>query len=142
MVARALTDEDHARLAAAARAVFGRVPEVVAVYLYGSAARGEPANDLDVGVLTTVAVPHRVLEGWASDLQREGAPCGPEIDLRPLAGTAPRFRANVVREGKLLFESDEAARRAFEHRALVEWFDFEPVWRRARRRMLERLSQG
>ncbi len=139
---RVVTDEDRARLVAAARAVFAGVPQVLALYLYGSGARGEPAHDLDLGVLTSKPVSHSQLEAWAAELQQRGAPSGPEIDLRPLVGAAPRFLSNVIREGTVLFESSPDARRAFEHRALVEWFDFEPAWQRTRRAMLEHLARG
>lgn len=139
---RVFTEDDRARLIDAARAVLGGAPVVIALYLYGSAARGEPARDLDLGVLTRAPIAHQQLESWAADLQRDGAPGGPEIDLRPLVGAAPRFLANVIREGRVLFDADPDARRKFEHHALVEWFDFEPAWQRARRAMMERMARG
>jgi len=139
---RSVDDEALASLESAARDIFAHEPSVIAVYLYGSAARREQAADLDIAVVNREAVSHGVAERWAAELQRIGAPHGPEIDLRAIAGAAPRFRATVVREGRILYESDPSARRAFERHALEEWFDFEPVWNRMRRRMYERLSGG
>lgn len=142
MALRVLSAADHARLVDGASRILGAVPEVIAVYLYGSAARDEPANDLDVAIVCDGPLTHARLEVLAAALQGDCAPHGPEIDLRPIDGAAPRFRATVVREGKLLFARDESRRREFEHRALVEWFDYEPVWRRTRARMIDRLRDG
>jgi predicted nucleotidyltransferase len=131
------------RLECAAEQVFGAERDVVAVYLYGSAARAEPARDLDIAVLfrSAPSAP-AVLERMAADLQRHGAPHGPEIDLRPLNGTAPRFQASVLREGKVLVDRDPPARVEAEARALSAWLDYQPVWQHMRRRMGERLSHG
>ncbi len=129
-------------LGEAARELFGAEPVVVAAYLFGSAARGEAARDVDVGVVTRCPVPSRTLERWASELQARGAPHGPEIDLRPLASTPPRFRVTVLREGRLLYEGDRRARLEFEARSTSEWADFRPTWLRMRRRMLERWQHG
>ena len=131
------------RLERASQGVLGSHPDVVAVYLYGSAIRGEAARDLDVAVLFRAEPPPpSALEALAARLQREGAPDGPEIDLRCLNRTAPRFRASVMDEGSLLLERDPAARIEAEARAFSEWLDFKPVWERMRRRMLERLADG
>lgn len=133
------------RLGRAAQRVFGERPEVVAAYLYGSAARGEPAADIDIAVLFRDGSPNaRELERLAAQLQADGAPRGPEIDLRPVAGTSPRFRANVLRDARLLYEGDgESNRRlTFEARALGEWLDFKPTWVRMRDKMFARWTHG
>lgn len=131
------------RLTKAAARVLSSRPEVAAAYLHGSAARGEPAADLDIAVLFNGTAPHAgELETLAAQLQAEGAPAGPELDVRPLAGTSPRFRANVLREGRLLYEADRTARLEFEARALSEWLDFKPTWERMRRRMFDRWAHG
>lgn len=131
------------RLAAGARAVLSDDPDIVAAYLYGSAARGEPAADLDVALLVPGSrFGSKRLEALAARLQAEGAPEGPDLDVRLLAGTSPRFRANVLRDGRLLYEADRKARLAFEARALSEWLDFKPTWERMRRRMFDRLAHG
>lgn len=140
---RRLSARDLERLREAATTVLQPIPEVVAAYLYGSAARGEPARDLDIAILFRDELPPaRDLERMAADLQRLGAPHGPEIDLRPLNRTAPRFRANVVREGRVLVDRDPRKRVEAEARALSEWLDFKPVWERMQREMRARWSRG
>jgi uncharacterized protein len=132
-----------ARLAGAAQRILSRHPDVVAAYLYGSAARGEPAADLDVALLLRDGgMGSRELEELTARLEAEGTPHGPPLDVRVLAGTSPRFRANVLRDGQLLFEADRRARLAFEARAMSEWLDFKPTWLRMRQLMLERWASG
>jgi predicted nucleotidyltransferase len=139
---RKLSEEEIDRLAHASRRLFASVPEVVALYLYGSAARGEAARDLDLGVVLAGPVPPATVEAWAATLQAEGAPAGPEIDLRVLSGAAPRFRCEVLRTGRLLYEGDERGCIEFEAAAMSEWLDFRPTWLALRRRMLERWIHG
>jgi predicted nucleotidyltransferase len=130
-------------LAAVAARLLAADPRIIAAYLYGSAARGEPASDLDIALLTREeSVDVGDLERIAARLQAEAAPSGPDIDVRFLAGTAPRFRANVIREGRLLYDGDPEARIRFEAQSLGEWLDFKPVWERMRRRMFDRWSHG
>ena len=139
---RLLSQAEHSQLAAAAARVFAAEPSVIAAYLYGSAARGEPARDLDVAVLFDAKVDPRVLEPLAAALQAAGAPSGPEIDLRPLNHAAPRFQVTVLKEGKLLFERDREARLAHEAHFMSLWADFRPTWLAMRQRMLQRWSHG
>lgn len=138
-----LAREDHERLADAARRVFASEPELLAAYLYGSAGRGEPAADLDVALLSDGPIRDvRRLEALAARLQAEGAPSGPAIDLRPLWGAAPRFQANVLKEGRVLFERDSQRRFAHEAEIMGRWADFKPTWERMRQRMLDRWLRG
>lgn len=135
-------DADHRRLAEASAAVFAEEASVLAVYLYGSAARGEAAADLDVAVLLREALDPRRLEQLAGQLQAAGAPRGPEIDLRPLNRAAPRFQVRVLEEGRLLFQRDRAERLEREAALMSRWADFKPTWERMRRLMLERWARG
>lgn len=130
------------RLRAAAERVFAPHPAIAAVFLYGSGARGEPLADLDIAVLTEQGAPSVSLEPLAAALQLEGAPHGPDIDMRPLRGTGPRFRANVIGEGRLIFERSRETRIAFETETMIEWLDFKPTWQRMRARMLDRWMHG
>jgi uncharacterized protein len=131
------------RLANAVERALSSRPDVVAAYLYGSTARGEPAADLDIALLFGGEGPDaEELDALVAQLQAEGAPDGPELDVRRLAGTSPRFRANVLGEGRLLYEGDRDARLRFEARAYSEWLDFKPVWEGMRRRMRDRWAHG
>jgi predicted nucleotidyltransferase len=47
---REVSGDERDRLLRAARRVLGPRPDVVAAYLHGSAARGEPARDLDIAL--------------------------------------------------------------------------------------------
>ena len=129
-------------LCASAEGVFAPCVAIAAVYLYGSGARGEPVADLDVAVLTEHGADIVGLEPLAAALQAEGAPHGPDIDMRPLRGTSPRFRTNVIREGRLIFERSRATRIAFEAESIIEWLDFKPTWERLTARMRERWIHG
>jgi predicted nucleotidyltransferase len=137
----ALDADAFERLRVAAERVFAPHPAVAAVYLYGSGARGEPLADLDVAVLTEHGASVS-LEPLAAALQAAGAPHGPDIDMRPLRGTGPRFCANVIREGRLIFERSRRTRIAFEAQSMMEWLDFKATWERMRARMLERWNHG
>ena len=130
------------RLEEAARRVLERYPEVLAAYLFGSVARGEPARDLDVALLLADGHGSGRLGRIAAELERDAAPAGLEVDLRPLRGSSPRFRANVLRDGRLLIDRDPRARAVFEARAMAEWLDFAPTWRRMRTRLRQRWLRG
>ncbi|HEY3356391.1 MAG TPA: nucleotidyltransferase domain-containing protein [Polyangia bacterium] len=139
---RSLTREELERVRRAAAAVFAAGEDVLAAYLFGSAARAEPAADVDVAVLFRDAPDPRRLDALAAELQRDAAPAGLDIDLRPLNGASPRFRANVVREGQVLFERDRLLRLEREAQWITMWLDFKPTWERMRRRMLARWDRG
>lgn len=139
---RSVTPEAVVRLRSAAERICTKYPLITAVYLYGSAARGEPAADLDVAVLCDAACGRQTLDSLAAQLQEQGAPAGPELDVRPLFGSSPRYRMNVLRDGRLLYERDRKRRLEFEARSMSEWLDFKPRWDRMRQRMFERWSRG
>jgi len=139
---RVLDEPARRRLSDAAARLFSHHPAIVAAYLYGSAARHEPARDLDVAVLVDGPMEPQRFEMLAAVLEREGAPFGPDVDLRPLTGAAPRFQIAVLREGELLYERDRRTRLQHEAAIMSRWADFRPTWDAMRRRMLERWSRG
>ena len=130
------------RLRAASERVFAPYPAIAAVYLYGSGARAEPLADLDIAVLAERGAAVVSLEPLAAALQAEGAPHGPDIDMRALRGTGPRFRANVIGEGRVIFERSRNTRIVFEAETMIEWLDYKPTWQRMRARMLDRWIHG
>ncbi len=52
------------------------------------------------------------------------------------------FFGNLMRDGKLCFKRDRGRRVAFEVQAMNSWLDFQPVWDRPRRRVLDTWVRG
>lgn len=131
------------RLQGAVRAVASAREDVVACWLYGSAARGELAEDLDVAVLFAPGPP--ALQEWltlANEVERAAQPLPVPVDLRPVNGTPPRLRFEVVRDGRLLYERDPAERAWAEAMWMSEWLDFAPSWEAMTRAYLEHVAAG
>ncbi len=108
--------------------------DVVAVYLFGSVARGTPgpSSDVDVGLLLAGAPPP-TLEGLRldveGDLERE---LGLPVQVVVLNVAPPDLVHRVLRDGRLLVDRDPSARIRFDVRARNEYFDLEPFLRRYR----------
>ncbi|MBI4704512.1 MAG: nucleotidyltransferase domain-containing protein [Deltaproteobacteria bacterium] len=138
-----LSDADRGRLRDAARRVLGRCDWVQAAYLYGSAARGRPARDIDVGLLAG-----RLPVEWGAELA-VGALLAAEsglgrelFDVRVINWADPVFLNGMLREGGLLYEADREARIRFEALAMAQWLDFRPAWERVRAEVLRRWAGG
>ena len=110
-------------------------PGIVAVYLFGSVARGSagPASDVDLAVLFDEDPP-RTLDGLGLDLADElEAELGAPVQVVVL-NTAPCDLAHrVLRDGRLLVDREPSARIRFEVRARNEYFDLKPFLDRYRR---------
>ena len=116
------------------RDVVGARSDVVAVYLFGSTARGtdRTGSDVDVAVLfdqppvRRLNSPRFVIEG-----ELESA-LGVPVDLVVLNDAPVDLRIRVLREGRLIIDGNPASRIAFEVRTRNEAFDLEPVLARYR----------
>jgi len=127
---------DRAAIEARVRSFFDRRSAgVVAVYLFGSVARGDArqASDVDLAVLLGEDPP-RTLDGLGLDLADElQAELGAPVQVVVL-NTAPcDLTHRVLRDGRLLVDRDPSARIRFEVRARNEYFDLKPVLDRYRR---------
>jgi len=103
----------------------------VAVYLFGSTARGDagPGSDVDVGILfaaeppATLDAPQFVLE---AALERV---VGRPVQVVALNRASADLVHRVLRDGRLVLDSDPAARIRFEVRSRNLYFDMEPIRR-------------
>jgi predicted nucleotidyltransferase len=111
---------DESALRAGAEVVRSRWPGVQVVYLFGSEARGgaSAASDVDLAVVaprSLAAYERFVLQ---EDLARA---LGRDVDLVDLRVASEALKVEVIRSGRVLFESSSAARGAFECEALADY---------------------
>jgi len=101
-------------------------PAALAVVLFGSAARGEPARDLDVSVLldprANADVHRKSLEyaAHSSGRRHEG------LDATVFQALPLYVRERVLREGKVLWTRDWDALSELARITRREWNDFRP----------------
>jgi predicted nucleotidyltransferase len=101
------------------------------VVLFGSAARGEAARDLDLAVLPK-AMPSLLEQGaWLAELEERLAPWA--VDLLVLGDeTSPVARFEVFRQGRCLFEAEPGLFSREQDRAFFLFADSEPIRRQMR----------
>jgi predicted nucleotidyltransferase len=94
--------------------------DLVAVWLFGSVARGEarPDSDVDVAFLARRSVPPLAVFDAAQDL---AVTLGRDVDLVDLSQALTVFRAQVVTSGRRLFAADTTAADTFEMYALSDY---------------------
>jgi len=116
--------------------VLAKRPEgIAAAWLFGSRATGRerPDSDVDVALLFTHDPP-RTLDGLGFDI---GAAIEEHVelpvDLVVLNRAPVELVHYVLRDGQLVYETDAAARVAFEVRARAEYFDLLPILEQYRR---------
>ncbi len=118
------------------RAVTG-YRDVVAVYLFGSVARGtaRATSDVDLGVLLA-ASPPPTLDGLLLGLEGEiEHALGVQVQVVVLNTASPDLVHRVLRDGRLVVDRDPSFRIRFEIRARNEFFDIQPalsLYRRSR----------
>jgi predicted nucleotidyltransferase len=109
--------------------------EILAVYLYGSRARGtaRTGSDLDLGVFLAIAPPP-ALKGVARDLEaRVEAALRLPVEVVVLNRAPADLVHRVLRDGLVVLDRDRAARLRFEVQARNEYFDLAPLRRLYRR---------
>lgn len=111
------------------RAFFDEVPAALAVYVFGSTARGtaRSGSDVDVAVLfdetpaSTLMGPRLSLEG------RLAKTLDSEADLVVLNTASADLVHRVLRDGELVVERDRSRRIQFEVSKRNEYFDLQPI---------------
>lgn len=93
------------------------VPEVEAIYLFGSRARGQQSHDSDVDIAVLAASPLGPV--FRFDLQESlAAEVGTSVDLVDLRAASTVLRVQIIDGGRLLYERDPLQRQLFEATAL------------------------
>jgi predicted nucleotidyltransferase len=115
-------------------------PGVIAVYLYGSMARDSAtsSSDVDVGVLY-LRPPPQTLAGQPFGLEAKlERLIGRDVQVIVMNDAPVDLVHRVLRDGRLLYERDRAARIRFEVRARNEFFDLAPILEQYRKAALSR----
>lgn len=109
--------------------------EYVAVYLFGSRARGTagPRSDLDLGFWRSSASGASLAEQPFDYAAQLSLALRIEVELIELNRAPVDLVHRVLRDGKLLLERDRSLRIAFEVKARREYLDLLPVLTRYRR---------
>ena len=115
---------------------FGDRPDIAAVYLFGSVAKGTalPDSDVDIGVLYQSPPPPTLMaQPFAEEAylaERFARPVQIIVMNRAPADLVHR----ILRDGMLVLERDKSRRIAFEVRSRNEYFDLLPMLRAYRER--------
>ena len=97
-----------------------RIPGAVAVYAFGSRARGDAMRDSDFDVAILAARPLEPLFRW--ELAQElAAMVHASVDLVDLRRCSTVMRIRVLTDGRLLFDGDRPKRELFEATTLSEY---------------------
>lgn len=108
---------DREAVIALVRAAF---PDAIALYLFGSSARGDATarSDVDLAVLTEAPLePVRRFEAQ----ERVAALLGRDVDLVDLRRASAVMRVRVLADAAVLFEADRSALQRFEAFALSDY---------------------
>lgn len=104
-----MTEAERERIFDAVReSVLGILPDAVAVYVYGSIARGDdwPSSDVDVAVLLPAK---RRIDDALGLMAAIAARVGRDVDVVDLRRAGDTLRAEVLGEGRTVFAADADA---------------------------------
>jgi uncharacterized protein len=124
---------------------FSKQPDVVAAYRFGSTARGTASqtSDLDLAVLLDPTLPKKQYSR-----RREQLLCGAEkaipqeVDLILFNEASSFLKYHILRTGQLFYERVGRVGRRFEAGALIEFFDYEPLYTQMRRKLMDAVGRG
>ena len=102
------------------------VPDLIAVYLFGSSAQGQrhPESDVDVAVLATQPLSPETR--WTLQ-ERLADQLHADVDLVDLKSASTVMRAQVFSSDAVLYEADTTARQRFEMHALSMYADLNEI---------------
>ncbi|HKI01872.1 MAG TPA: nucleotidyltransferase domain-containing protein [Thermoanaerobaculia bacterium] len=116
------------------------LPEVRLAVLFGSTARGKagPRSDVDLGVLLEPDTPDVRLRVEAELGRAVGDRA---VDVIFLKEAPPLLRFEIAKEGVVLHQNQDDLWTDFKTRAMLDWYDWEPIARRIEEALIERLRR-
>ncbi len=117
------------------------------VYLFGSRAEGVagPSSDIDIGIVLNNPIPkHKPITALYNDVFYVLEDCFDMSNFRTmdivfLQRASLELQCDVVRHGKVLFESSPETRMQYEERILLLYSDFRPLLQQFNEAVLERV---
>ena len=125
--------------------VFRNENALLAVYLFGSYASGNPHrySDIDMAVLFDKTVNPEDYTDKQIDLAVSlGRLLGREADVVVLNRAGSFLKYNVLKNGLRVYERPDRSERGFEARAIVEYFDFLPIKNRIEEGILSKIKKA
>ena len=125
--------------------VFKKEGALLAVYLFGSYASGNPHrySDIDMAVLFDKTVNPEDYTDKQIDLAVSlGRLLGREADVVVLNRAGSFLKYNVLKNGLRVYERPDRSERGFEARAIVEYFDFLPIKNRIEEGILSKIKKA
>lgn len=113
--------------------------EIVAVYLFGSFAKGteHSQSDVDIGLILDKELDFSEESKLEAELSNK---LGRKADLRILNNQDNRFVYNVLRKGELLFTQKQDKKHTFEQKVLRKYLDMKPFHEEYDRFVKQRLT--
>jgi predicted nucleotidyltransferase len=121
-----------------------RQEDILAAYLYGSVARGQAncLSDVDVAVLLAADPDlQAVVERQMMLMTHLDHFSDRQVQVTVLNHASPQLVYEVIRDGRLVYESDRLARIQFEVCAMKIYFDFQPALDAYDRALTKRIQE-
>jgi len=125
--------------------VLKRHPSVLAALLFGSRARGSPAegSDFEIAILAEQPLTLEELEGIAAELAAALGVPADKVDVVDLQAAPNELLYKVIRDGELLYASDEERFREWLRRSYVRVLDEEECFKETYyARLLRRIREA
>jgi predicted nucleotidyltransferase len=123
---------------------FSRCPEVVAVYLFGSQAKGKARNrsDIDIAILLEDGSDsHRYFDLMLKHMEELERIYNNRVDVVILNNARPLLQHQVLMYGKLLYERNRQARVRFEVSSRKIYFDIKPALEEQSKALFKRIKE-